>query len=140
MRRSRLLAAIAAATALGAISLAGPASARTEFDFSVFTKQVASHQTESGFKFREQLFQIDNPSNQVGNDRVHCVRGNGNKLRCRAIVHMNGEVGGAGFLRVEGNVGRGDDRLNITAGTGDFARAGGAVFSHRDVLTFDFSN
>ena len=139
MRRS-LLAAIAAATALGVVSLAGPASARTEFDFSVISKEVAGHETQNGFKFREQLFQIDNPSNQVGNDRVVCRQGDGNKFRCRAIVHLNGEVGGLGFLRVKGNIGRGDNRLNITAGTGDFAHAGGAVFTDRDVLTFDFSN
>jgi hypothetical protein len=139
MRRS-LFTAVVGAVALGLIALAGPASARTEFDFSVINKQVAGHETENGFNFREQLFQIDNPSNQVGNDRVHCVRGNDHKARCRAIVHLNGEVGGAGFLRVEGNFGPGDDRLNITAGTGDFARAGGAVFADDHILTFDFSN
>ena len=139
MRKS-LLAAIAATTALGAVALAGPASARTEFDFSVIDKQVSSHETENGFKFREQLFQIDNPSNQVGNDRVWCRRGDGHKFHCFAIVHLNGEVAGEGFLRVKGNFGRGDNRLNVTAGTDDFAGAGGAVFTDDDTLHFHLVN
>jgi hypothetical protein len=113
-----------------------PASARIDHHFSVIAKQVASHQHGEVFAFREQLFQIDNPDNQVGNDRVRC-RQVGDKFRCKAVVNFNGEVGGFGSLRVNGNIGRGDNRLNVLGGTGDFAGVAGKVITRGRFLDFD---
>jgi len=127
-------AAIVAALALAVFAM--PASARIDHHFSVLTKQIAGHETEDGFKFREQLFQVDNPSNQVGNDRVQCHQRK-DKLKCRAVIHLNGEVGGFGFLRVNGNVGRDDGRLNVLSGTDDFVGVAGKVLTHGRKLHFD---
>jgi len=117
--------------------LAVPASARIDHHFSVLTKQVAGHETQDGFKFREQLFQVDNPDNQVGNDRVRCRQAGDGKLRCKAVIHLNGEVGGFGFLRVNGNIGRDDGRLNVLSGTDDFVGVAGKVLTHGRKLHFD---
>jgi hypothetical protein len=129
---------LALAAVLALAVFASPASARIDHHFTVISNQISQHRTEDGFKFREQLFQIDNPANQVGNDRVHCrVHERNHKLRCKALIHLNGEVGGLGFLRVNGNIGRGDQRLNVLSGTGDFAGVAGKVVPHRNHLHFD---
>ena len=73
--------------------------------------------SNGGFAFHEALFSTFNRSNQVGNDRVRCHPTPQRKFKCKGYIHLNGEVGGAGFLRVNGNFGHGDRRLNITAGT-----------------------
>jgi hypothetical protein len=115
--------------------LAMPASARIDHHFSVITKQYASHRTPDGFKFREKLFATFNPSDQVGNDRVTCRKAK-DKFKCRAIVHLNGEVGGFGFLKVNGNIGHGDGRLNVVGGTDDFLGAAGKVIPRGHLLHF----
>jgi hypothetical protein len=127
-------AAIVAALALALFAV--PASARIDHHFTVITNQVSQHQRGAVFTFREQLFADFNPNDQVGNDRVRCRQGGDRKFKCRAIVHFNGEVGGSGFLMVKGNIGRGDDRLNVVGGTDDFAGAAGKVIAHGDHLHF----
>jgi hypothetical protein len=102
----------------------------------VITKEFASHETQDGFAFREQLFASFNPNDQVGNDRVHCRKAQ-NKFKCRAIVHLNGEEGGLGFINVNGNIGRGDNRLNVVGGTDDFDGAAGKVVTRGHRLHFD---
>ncbi|MDX6584027.1 MAG: hypothetical protein QOI10_3211 [Solirubrobacterales bacterium] len=128
-------AAIAAALALAVLAV--PASARIDHHFSVISNQVSQHQHGDTFSFREQLFQIDNPANQVGNDHVSCHESPSHKFKCRAIVHLNGEIGGFGFLRVNGNIGRDDSRLNVLGGTDDFSGAAGKVITHGNHLHFD---
>lgn len=123
--------------ALALAVFAMPASARIDHHFSVIAKQYTQHQHGDVFTFREQLFQIDNPDNQIGNDRVRCREARGGKFRCRAVVNFNGEVGGFGSLRVNGNIGPGDDRLNVLGGTGDFVGVAGKVTTHRNLLHFD---
>jgi hypothetical protein len=117
--------------------LAVPASARIDHHFSVIGKQVSQHQHGDVFSFREQLFQVDNPDNQVGNDRVRCHESRSHKFKCRAVIHLNGEVGGFGFLRVNGNIGRDDGRLNVLSGTDDFVGVAGKVLTHGHKLHFD---
>ena len=135
----RRLAPAALIVALALVVLVAPASARIDHHFSVLTQRIpgTGHETSDGFKFRERLFQVDNPANQVGNDRAQCHE-RGDKLRCRAVIHLNGEVGGFGFLRVNGNVGRHDGRLNVLSGTDDFVGVAGKVLVHgRHKLHFD---
>jgi hypothetical protein len=132
----RIVPAAAAAVVVLAI-LAIPASARIDHHFSVITKQISSHQSGDTLHFRDQLFATFNPDDQVGNDRVRCREGHANKFKCRATIHLNGEVGGEGFLFVNGNFGHGDKRLNVVGGTGDFAGAAGKVLAVGRGLTFD---
>ena len=124
MRRLLVTGIVTAAT-FAAVVL--PASASFDSHFAVIAKTVEQHRTNDGFRFREQLFQLDNPSNQVGRDQVRCAERPHRKFKCKAIIHLNGEIGGLGFLRVNGNIGPGDDRLNVTGGTGDFAGVGGKL-------------
>ena len=127
-------AALVAALALAVFAV--PASARIDHHFSVIAHQYTQHQRGNVFSFREQLFQSDNPDNQVGNDRVRCREARDHKFRCRATINFNGEVGGLGSLRVNGNLGRGDDRLNVLGGTGDFVGVAGKILAHGHHLHF----
>lgn len=128
--------AIAAIAAIAALAVfAVPASARIDHHFSVITKEIAFHGGGDSFRLREALFSTADPSLQVGNDRVRCHQ-TGEKFKCRAVVNLNGRVGGAGSLFVNGNIGRGDSRLNVVGGTGDFAGAAGKVIANNR-LHFD---
>lgn len=128
-------AAIAAVIALAVLAI--PASARIDHHFTVLTKRTSAHRTGDTLHFTEALFATSNPDNQVGHDQVRCHESPSHKFKCRATVHLNGEVGGFGSLRVNGNLGPGDDRLNVLGGTDDFASAAGKVVSHGHRLHFD---
>ena len=113
-----------------------PASARTEQHFTVITKTFDERGTENTFNFREQLFAPTDRTNQIGNDRVRCRLGAGEKFKCRAIVKFNGEYAGFGALFVNGNIGPDDLRLNVVGGTGDFEGAAGKVIAIGNRLHF----
>ncbi len=124
MRRIGLT-AVAAAAAL--VVSAVPASARIDHHFSVDVKEVSFNGDRDSFRIHEALF-APGTSEQVGNDRVRCHEA-GAKFKCRAVVKLNGKLGGAGFIYVNGNIGRGDQRLNVVGGTGDFEGAAGKVIA-----------
>ena len=49
----------------------------------------------------------------------------------RGTYHLNGEIGGFGDINVRGNLRRGDNRLNVVGGSGDFnGVAGKEVFRY----------
>jgi hypothetical protein len=116
--------AIGGIAAAALFVLAPPASASFDSHFTVVSKTVESSDRGGVFRFHDQLLQIANRDNQVGNLRGRC-REQRRKFRCKILAHLNGEVGGAGFLRINGNLGPGDDRLNVVGGTGDFAGVAG---------------
>ena len=129
MRRTLITGVVTAATFAAVVV---PASASFDPHFAVISETVQGHETGDGFVFREHLFQIDNPSNRIGRDKGGCSARAHHKFKCKVLFHLNGEVGGFGDLRVNGNFGRGDNRLNVTGGTGDFAGvAGKLVLSER---------
>lgn len=132
----RRIVPVAVAAVIALAVFAAPASARIDHHFTVITKQLSFQGDRHAFHFREQLFASFNPDDQVGNDRVRC-REQANKYRCRALVHLNGEVGGEGFIEVNGNIGHGDRRLNVVGGTDDFAGAAGKVVTRGNLLHFD---
>jgi hypothetical protein len=105
-------------------ALAVPASASFDRHFSVITDTISSHATADGFRFEDQLFAPFNRNDQIGRDQGGC-RVKRVKLRCNVKVHLNGEVGGEGFLYLRGNLGGRDSRLNVTGGTDDFDGAAG---------------
>jgi hypothetical protein len=127
MRKFILAVAIAA---LGAALLATSASA---FDshFKVLAKQKAGHPVgHHGFRFREVLLDPSNRHNHVGHDHVTCRQKSGHRLKCHAAVHLNGEIGGRGDIKVVGDLGPGDNRLNVVGGTQQFNGVAGKVLAH----------
>ena len=66
MRRLLITGVVTAATFVAVVI---PASASFDSHFAVISETVQSHETDDGFRFREHLFQIDNPSNRIGRDQ-----------------------------------------------------------------------
>jgi hypothetical protein len=127
--RKFILAVVLAA--LGTALLATSASA---FDshFSVVAKQKSSHRVgHKGFRFREVLLEPHNRSERVGRDRVTCRAKSRHHVKCHAVVHLNGEIGGRGDIKVVGDIGSGDNRLNVFGGTKQFNGVAGKVLVQR---------
>lgn len=128
MRKSVLAGVIAT---LGVAMLATPASASFDRHFSVIEKEVSVEPVgEHGFAFKSKLLQPHNRANRVGRDQGVCREAPHRRVRCRALVHLNGEIGGFGDIRVRGDFGRGDNRVNVVGGTGDFNGVAGKVLIH----------
>ena len=136
MRRLLITGVVTAATFAAVVV---PASASFDSHFAVIADTIQSHRTGDGFRFREHLFQIDNPSNRIGRDHGGCAVRPNRKFKCKVLVHLNGEAGGFGDLRINGNFGRGDNRLNVTGGTGDFAGVAGKMVLSERTTVFTFS-
>jgi hypothetical protein len=126
---------------LGVAMLAIPASASFNRHFSVIGKQVSGGPVgENAFRFKDKLLQPHNRSNRVGRARGICREASQRAIRCHAVLHLNGKIGGFGDIRVRGNIGRGDFRLNVVGGSGDFNGVGGKVLllgQSRSKLHFD---
>jgi hypothetical protein len=128
---------------LGVAMLAIPASASFDRHFSVIGKQVSGGPVgENAFRFKDKLLQPHNRSNRVGRARGICREASQRAIRCHAVLHLNGKIGGFGDIRVRGNVGRGDNRFNVVGGTGDFNGVAGKMLLHNlgrraDRLHFD---
>jgi hypothetical protein len=128
---------------LGVAMLAIPASASFDRHFNVIEKPVSGGTVgENGFRFKSKLLQPHNRANRVGRNNVTCREATPRKFRCHAVVHLNGKIGGFGDIRVRGDFGRGDNRLNVVGGTGDFNGVAGKVLVHglsprADKLHFD---
>jgi hypothetical protein len=58
------------------------------------------------------------------------VQGPRHHLHCHAVVFLNGEIGGEGKIKIEGDVQRGDRRLSVIGGTEDFDGVGGKFVFH----------
>jgi hypothetical protein len=117
-----------AAASLAAGLLAATASATFDPQFNVIEKQVSYHNVSGhGFSFKGKLFNPQNRADRVGRDWVRCKFNRHHRLKCRALAHLNGEIGGFGNIRVSGGVGRHDNRLNVVGGTHDFDGVAGKV-------------
>ena len=131
----------AAVAAVGSGLIAAPASA-FDHHFSVLTKEIAFHRVgEHAFRFRDRLYDPDNRHDRVGRDRARCRETSHRSIRCHAVVFLNGEIGGDGKIKLAGDLGRRDNRVNVVGGTGDFdGVAGKMVLRSRrrlDKLHFD---
>ena len=138
----RKIIVVGGVTALVAGALALPASASFDHHFTVLEKQVSSERiSRNTFRFKNRLVDPRNHRNRVGRDRGRCTFAHG-KGRCRAKVHLDGEIGGFGDLFVRGDIGRHDRRLNVVGGTDDFDGVAGKMLlrqrgSRPDKLHFD---
>jgi hypothetical protein len=138
MRKVILAAAVAA---LGSAVLAGPATASFDPHFNVLAKQISGQQTQHGFKFKDKLLDPRNTADKVGRDKGEC-REKPHALKCRVTIHLNGELGGFGDLRLAGNFSRHRLRLNVVGGSDDFNGVAGKMVLHSingatDKLHFD---
>jgi hypothetical protein len=135
---------IVAATlaALGVGLLAIPASASFDHHSRVFWKGSFQERTD-GNTFRGKLFDPRNHDNRVGRDRgVTKFKEHAGEVH--GTSHLNGEIGGFGDIKYRGNVRRGDTRLNVVGGSGDFNGVGGKLVFHnlnrsgtKEILEFD---
>ena len=106
------------------------ASAPLPFDphFRVFEKAVF-HETPDGFRYKGKLFGRHNHDDRVGRDRGRAKIGD-NVGHVHGVFHLNGEVGGRGDLKYRGDIERGDNRLVIVGGSGDFNGVAGKILFH----------
>jgi hypothetical protein len=104
-----------------------PASASIDHHFTVIERPKSHHNTEDTFRFTSYLVADFDHQDHVGRDRGLCRVQASGKARCRATIFLNGEVGGVGAIQVNGNVGEGDNRLNVVGGTGDFSGVAGKM-------------
>jgi hypothetical protein len=128
----RKLVVIGIVTTLSAAALlAIPASASFDHHFSVIARPVSGHVVGgTKFVFREHLFDPRNRRDRVGRDWSKC-KDRRNTTKCRAHIHLNGEIGGFGTLSVSGDFGdKHDKKLNVTGGTHDFNGVAGKMLVH----------
>jgi hypothetical protein len=115
----------------GVAALATPASASFDHHFSVLSKSTSQSRNGNVSRFRDKLLDPRNRDNRVGSDRGRCeFRQRAQKLVCRAVVRLNGEIGGNGHIRIRGDLEPHDNRLNVVGGDGDFDGAAGKVLLH----------
>jgi hypothetical protein len=133
--RKLIVMALAAAVVVAVFAI--PASARIDHHFSVDIagRGVQIRGDRDTFHLRAPLVATFNHDNQVGRLQIHCSN-KSDKLRCAGIVHLNGDIGGEGFLYVRGNLGRNDNRLNVTGGTDSFDGAAGKIVGPKNRLHF----
>ena len=134
MRKFILAAAIAA---LGAALLATSASA-FDHHFSVTAKSRPSGPAgPNAFRFRDKLLDPNNRHDKVGRDHGECrVKHQGRKIKCHGVVHLNGEIGGFGDIRIRGDLERGDHHLVVLGGTRQFDGVAGKLTVHHPNARF----
>ena len=117
--------------ALGAAVVASPAFA---FDrhFGVLAKGHAFHEVgQNAFVFKDKLLDPKDRSNKVGRDRFKCREKPHNRLKCHALVRLNGKIGGIGHIRVRGDIERGDRHMVVLGGSRQFDGVAGKMTIHQ---------
>ena len=127
MRKFMLVGALAA---LGTALLASSASA-FDHHFTVLAKTTSAHRSGNTFRFKDNLLDPNNRGVKVGRDHGRCTaKGHHGAVKCRAVAHLNGKIGGFGDIRVRGNFDRHDKRLNVVGGSGQFDGVAGKMKLH----------
>jgi len=116
---------------LALLSAAVLASSASAFDhhFTVLSKTTSGHRDGNVFRFKDVLLNPNDRSDRVGRDRGKC-RFSRHNSKCRAVIHLNGKIGGFGDIRVKGDTGRNDKRLNVVGGSGQFDGVAGKMKLH----------
>ena len=118
MRKVILVGVLAA---FGSAALAVTAFGSFDHHFTVFEKaRFHVLQNQEVFTIRGGLYDPRNHADRVGSDHARCKIRPHETLRCRGVIHLNGEIGGSGDIKYRGNVSPHDSRLNVTGGSGDF--------------------
>jgi hypothetical protein len=133
-RRSAIVIGVAGVMALGVALLASPASAVTEYHFTLFEKASFHDLTNKKFRFKGGLFDPQNRDNRVGSDHGQCKAKRPfelltprDALKCRGTAHLDGDIGGFGDIEYRGHIRARppDSTLNVVGGSDDFAGATG---------------
>ena len=119
MRKVILVGVLAA---FGSATLAVTAFGSFDHHFTVFEKaRFHVLQNQEVFTIRGGLYDPRNHDDRVGSDHAKCKVRPPETVRCRGVIHLNGEIGGgSGDIKYRGNVRPHDFRLNVTGGSGDF--------------------
>ena len=140
MRKFILAAALAA---LGTAVVASPAFA-FDHHFTVLSKEKSGHQVgQNKFRFEDKLLDPHNRHDKVGKARGLCRFKHPGKTKCHVRVHLNGEIGGFGDIKVKGDLDGGPNHLVVLGGSDDFDGVAGKVTDHNtkkhglDRLHFD---
>jgi hypothetical protein len=129
-----VLSVIATLAALGLGLLATPASAVTEYHFSLFEKSSNHPLTNKSFRFKGALFDPQNRDDRVGSDRGKCKSKRPlehltarDALKCQGTFHLDGDIGGFGDIEYRGHIRfrPPDLTLNVVGGSDDFDGATG---------------
>jgi hypothetical protein len=133
------------AAALAALGAAVLASSAVAFDhhFTVISKEKSGHQVGNAFRFKDKLLDPDSRHDKVGRLHGLCRFKHPGKTKCHARVHLNGEIGGFGDIRVKGDLDGGPNHLVVLGGSDDFDGVAGKMIDHNtkkpgvDRLHFD---
>ena len=131
------------AATLAVLSAALLATSASAFDhhFYVHQKYRSGHTIgQNVFVTQHKLKDPHNRTVRVGRDRWQCrAKDHPSRLKCRALVHLNGRIGGKGYIRVRGQVGRGhgDKYFRVVGGTRQFNGVRGRVFWNGIRVGFD---
>jgi opacity protein-like surface antigen len=136
----RIIPAVLAA-ALASAVLAAPAVA-FDHHFSVLAKHTRQSGDRHNFTIKQHLYNIRNQSQHVGDSRLDCRTKHAGKLECQGVVDLDGQVGGRGRLKINGDIERGDNKINVVGGTRNFNGVAGKLTFHsrhgnRQRLSFD---
>jgi hypothetical protein len=130
------------ATTLAVLGVGLLATSASAFDHHFYVHQKYRSGHDGGpngpFVSQHKLKDPHNRTVRVGRDRFVCrAKHGGGTLSCRALVHLNGRIGGKGYIRVRGEVHHGDKYMKVVGGTRQFNGVRGRVFWNGIRIGFD---
>ena len=78
------------------------------------------------FQNKERLVDPNNHHDKVGSLRGPCREKSGH-FKCHGVVHLNGEIGGVGDIKIRGDLDPGSDRLVVIGGSRQFNGVAGKM-------------
>jgi hypothetical protein len=134
--RSFILVAVVAA--LGAALLATSAVA-FDHHFYAHEKYRSGHNIgQNAFVRQDKLKDPHNRLVRVGRDRWQCrAKEHPYRLKCRLLVHLNGRIGGKGYIRAKGTFFHKDKYIRVIGGSRQFNGVRGKVFWNGIRVGFD---
>jgi hypothetical protein len=102
-------------------------------------KYTSGHQVgPNAFVRKDRLVDFYHRQIRVGRDRWRCrAEYHPYNLKCKGLIHLNGEKGGKGYIRVRGDIHHKDDRLEVRGGSRQFDGVAGKVSWRGVRLYFD---
>ncbi len=129
------------ATVVAGVGAALLATSAFAFDphFYVHQKYRSGHDIgQNRFVRQDTLRDPHDRQSRVGRDHFRCrAKHQGGTLKCRALVHLNGKIGGKGYIRVRGEVHHGDKYMKVVGGSRQFNGVRGRMFWNGARLQFD---